>query len=166
MALYYQYLKTDLVEAANMCKKSVSLAILAGNAKRHSEGLRALAWINIQLGRYPIAQMHAFEAQKLARVSGDLYTEAAAARAEALCWQMLGHYKQSLSLGIRAQSLVTLCGMSSSAVALSIMTTQAEVHKCKSEYSEAWKIYTEIDQIFANQGPYWHAAVLLNMAEI
>jgi tetratricopeptide (TPR) repeat protein len=46
------------------------------------------------------------------------------------------------------------------------MATQAEVHKCKSEYSEAWKIHTKIDQISANRDPYWHVIALLNVAEI
>jgi hypothetical protein len=56
--------------------------------------------------------------------------------------------------------------MSSSEAALGIMATQAEVHKCKSEYSEAWKIHTEIDQVSANRNPFWHVAALLNVAEI
>ncbi|KAJ7831203.1 hypothetical protein B0H14DRAFT_3143238 [Mycena olivaceomarginata] len=56
--------------------------------------------------------------------------------------------------------------MSGSEAALGIMTTQAEVHKCKSEYSEAWKIHTEIDQMSANRNRFWHAVALLNVAEI
>jgi hypothetical protein len=46
------------------------------------------------------------------------------------------------------------------------MATQAEVHKCKSEYSEAWKIQMEILQISANRDLYWHTVALLNVAEI
>jgi hypothetical protein len=43
MALYYQYFKADLVEAENMCKKSISLAIPTDNRKRHSHALDQLA---------------------------------------------------------------------------------------------------------------------------
>jgi tetratricopeptide (TPR) repeat protein len=166
MASYYQHFEIDLVEAANMCEKCISLAILTGNSKRHSQALRPLAWIHIWLGKYTAAQMYAYEAQKLARVSGDLYTEAATARAEAVCWKELGHYKQSLSLCIMAQSLLGLCGMSGSDADVGIMSTQAEVHKCKSEYSEAWKLHIQILQITAGRDPNWHAAALLNAAEI
>ncbi|KAJ7813284.1 hypothetical protein B0H14DRAFT_1443521 [Mycena olivaceomarginata] len=166
MALYYLYFKADLVEAANMCKKSISLAVLTGNNKRHSHALDHLAWINIQLGEYSVAQMYAYETQRLARVSGDLYTEASVAHTQALCWQMLGHYNQSLSLCIVAKHLLGLCGMSDSTTNLGIMTTQAEVHKCKSEYSEAWNIYTKMVQNTVDRDPQWHASALLNLAEV
>jgi tetratricopeptide (TPR) repeat protein len=163
---YYQHFKTDPIEAANMWKKSMSLATLTGNNKRHSHALDYLAWINIELGKYSVAYKYACEVQKLARVSGDLYTEAMAVRTQAVCWNGLGHYTQSLPLAIMAQSLLGLCGMSASVPNVSIMTNQAEVHKCKSEYSEAWKIDTEILQITADRDPFWHAIALLNLAEI
>jgi uncharacterized protein HemY len=64
------------------------------------------------------------------------------------------------------ESLLSLCGMSSSEANLAITNVQAEVHKCKSEYNEAWKIHTEIVQTYADRDPYWHAGALLNLAEI
>jgi hypothetical protein len=93
MAWYYRCFKADLVEAANMCKKSISLAILTGNNKRHSHALVHLMWINIELGKYSVAQMYAHEARKLARVSGDLYAEAQVVHSQAVCWHELGRYK-------------------------------------------------------------------------
>jgi tetratricopeptide (TPR) repeat protein len=166
MAVYYRNFNSDLVEAANMCKQSISLAIPTGNSKRHSQALNQLAWINIHLGKYSVAQRYAYEAQKLALLSGDFYPEAQAVRTQALCWKELGHYTQSLSLSIRAQSLLGLCGMSTSETNLGIMTTQAEVHKCKSEYIEAWKIHSKILQMSADRDPHYHTIALLNVAEI
>ncbi|KAJ7798719.1 hypothetical protein B0H14DRAFT_3156808 [Mycena olivaceomarginata] len=166
MANYYQEFKTDLAGAVNMCEKSISLAIQARNSRRHSQALRALAWTNFRLGKYSAGQIYAYEAQKLARISGGLYGEAEALRTQALCSKELGHYKQSLSLGVMAQSLLGLCGMSGSQVNLGIMINQAEVHKCKSEYSDAWKIHTEIARISADRDAHWHAYALLNVAEI
>jgi hypothetical protein len=81
--------------------------------------------------------MYAYDAQKLARGSGDLYTEAQAVHTQAWCKQELGHYKESLSLAIMAQSLLALCGMSGSEASLANMFVQAEIHKHKSEYHEA-----------------------------
>lgn len=149
-----------------MCKKSISLAILIGNNKRHSQALDQLALINIRLGKYSVAQMYAYEAQKLARVSGDLYAEAQVIRIQAVCWKELGHHNQSLSLCIVAKHLLGLCGMSGSEANLGIMTTQAEVHRCKSEYSEAWELLTKILHIIADRDTHLHAVALLNVAAI
>jgi tetratricopeptide (TPR) repeat protein len=165
MTGHYRDIKNDLVGAVNMCKRLISLATQTGNIRRHSQGLGRLAFFNLELGAYSVAQMGAHESQKLCRVSGDLLGEADAARTEAMCWNELGHYKQTLSLSIRAQSLLSLCGMSDSDVTLGIMNTQAEVHKCKSEYSEAWTIQTKILQISTNRSAYWHAVALLSLAE-
>ncbi|KAJ7339230.1 hypothetical protein DFH08DRAFT_812619 [Mycena albidolilacea] len=166
MSAYYEEVKNDLVGAVNMYKRLISLATQTGNTRRHSQGLDGLAWINFELGAYSEAQMDAHESQKLFRVSGDLHGEADAACTEAVCWKNLGHYKQSLSLSIRAQSLLSLCGMSDGSANLDIMNTQAEVHKCKSEYSEAWTIQTKILQISTNRSAYDRALTLLNLAEI
>jgi tetratricopeptide (TPR) repeat protein len=46
------------------------------------------------------------------------------------------------------------------------MGNQAELHKCKSEYSEAWTIQTKILQLSKNGSAHWHAGALLNLAEI
>ncbi|KAJ7697563.1 hypothetical protein B0H14DRAFT_3174402 [Mycena olivaceomarginata] len=166
MAGYYQAVEHDVVGAVNMYKRLISLATETGNIRRHSHGLDRLAWINLELGAYSVAQMSADESQRLCRVSGDLLGEAVAARTEAMCWKELGHYKQALSLSIRAQSLLSLCGMSDSEATLAIMNTQAEVHKCKSEYSEAWTIQTKVLQISSNRSAFRHAIALLNLAEI
>jgi tetratricopeptide (TPR) repeat protein len=56
--------------------------------------------------------------------------------------------------------------MSDSEVNIAIMNTQAEVHKCKSEYSKAWKIHTKILRISADRNAFWHAGASLNLAEI
>ncbi|KAJ7900648.1 hypothetical protein B0H14DRAFT_3752927 [Mycena olivaceomarginata] len=109
MASYYQAVKNNLGGAANMCKKLISLATQTGNIRAHSQGSGLLAWISIQLGTYSVAQMDARESQKLSRISGDLFGEANAVCTEAICWKELGHYKKSLSLSIRAQSLLSLC---------------------------------------------------------
>ncbi|KAJ7854056.1 hypothetical protein B0H14DRAFT_3652126 [Mycena olivaceomarginata] len=167
MAFYYQEFKADLVEAANMCKKSISLAILTGNNTRQSQALRLLAWINIQIGEYPIAQIHAYEAQKVARVSGDLYREAQALCMQAKCSYQFGNYGQSISLCITARQLLGLCGLSNSDTEHIITTIQAEVYKSKSEYSAAHKIYrARLQNVPTDQSPYFRATLLLNIAEV
>jgi hypothetical protein len=50
--------------------------------------LRNLAWVEWNIGDYSAAQVHAKEAQRLATISADLYTEAEALRIEAIDWEI------------------------------------------------------------------------------
>jgi tetratricopeptide (TPR) repeat protein len=132
-----------------------------------SQALTNLAWNNWSHGNYFTAQVHGKEAQRLARISADLYGEARALDIESICWYALGNYKQSISLCSRARDLVALCGMSSGYVDHSIMTTQAEIHKLKSEYVAARSIHSRIlHETSVDQDSYTYGYALLNMAEI
>jgi hypothetical protein len=51
-------------------------------------------------------------------------------------------------------------------VAIIIITIQTEVHKCKLEYCEVWKIHIKIVQITANQDAFWHPFALLNVSAV
>jgi hypothetical protein len=104
--------------AKTSCGSAISLALSTGNNKRHSQGLRSLAWIEWSLGDYSVAQVHANEAQKLAIISADLYGEAEALKIEAICCRTLGNYTKAMSLCIRARDLLGLCGMSHGSVDL------------------------------------------------
>ncbi|KAJ7839685.1 hypothetical protein B0H14DRAFT_1065977 [Mycena olivaceomarginata] len=166
-AHYYSEAKYDLPEAANMCNTAILLGISTGYIKGQAKALRHLAWIKFSCGEHSKVQLYAQQSQTLARAAGDLYGEADADRLEALFWKEVGHYKQTLLLCIRARDLLTLCGTSASEADFAIMNTQAGVHKCKSEYSEAQDIYTSMLQnVSVNQNAYWHAAILVNVAEI
>ncbi|KAJ7896687.1 hypothetical protein B0H14DRAFT_3605124 [Mycena olivaceomarginata] len=114
MTHYHHEVKNDLGGAANMCKKLITLVTQAGNIRRHSHGL---------------TQVDTYESQKLSRISGDLYGEADAVLTQALCWKDLGHYEKSLSLSIRAESLLNLCDMAGSDPSCDMMVAQAEVHR-------------------------------------
>ncbi|KAJ7827267.1 hypothetical protein B0H14DRAFT_2595421 [Mycena olivaceomarginata] len=150
-----------------MCKKSISLATLTGNNTRQTQALRLLALINLQLGEYPMAQIHAYEAQKVARVSGDLYREAQALCAQAMCSSQFGNYGQSISLCIAARQLLGLCSLSNSDIEHGIIIIQAEVYRSKSEYSAAHNIYRErLQNVPTDQNPYFRATLLLNIAEL
>jgi tetratricopeptide (TPR) repeat protein len=165
-AHYYSEVKDDLPEAANMCNRAISLGISSGYITGQVQALRFLAWIEFLCGEHFKVQLYAQQSQRLARASGDLHGEAGAARMEAIFWHKLGHYKQSLLLCIRARNLLDLCGMTASEANLGITNIQAEVHNCKSEYSQALDIYTNMLQnVSVNQNAYWHAFTLVNVAE-
>ncbi|KAJ7734708.1 hypothetical protein B0H14DRAFT_3614170 [Mycena olivaceomarginata] len=164
---YYSEIKRDLVEAANICKRAISLGISTGYIQGQAQALYRLAWLEYLHGEHCKVQLHAHQSQRLARASGDLYCEAAAARLEAIFWKLIGDYKKSISLCIKARGLLNLCGLSVSQANYGVMNTQAEVHKCKSEYSEARDIYIKMLQITSvDQNAFVHATMLANVAEI
>ncbi|KAJ7899910.1 P-loop containing nucleoside triphosphate hydrolase protein [Mycena leptocephala] len=165
LAYYYQT-KADMSSATKNCGTAISLAFSTGNTKQHSQGLLTLAWVEWNLGDYSAAQVHANEAQRLALISADLYREAQALNIEATCCYTLGNYTKAMSLCIRARDLVGLCGMSHGSLDHDIMTTQAEIHRLKSEYVEARSIHTRILEGTTIQDLYNYTSALLNVAEI
>jgi tetratricopeptide (TPR) repeat protein len=110
--------------------------------------------------------VHAKEAQRLAIISADLYREAQALNIEAVCCKALGNYKKAMSLCIRARDLLGLCGMSPGPLDNSIMNTQADIHRLKSEYIEAHSIHTCILKATSMQVLYSYGFALFSVAEI
>jgi tetratricopeptide (TPR) repeat protein len=165
LANYYQ-IKGDISSATKCCGAAISLALSTGNSKLHSQGLRNLAWVKWDLGDYSAAQVHAKEAQRLALISADLYTEAEALNVEATCCYTLGNYTKAMSLCIRTRDLLGLCAMSHGSLDHSIMNTQAEIHRLKSEYVEAHSIHTRILEGTTIQDPFRYSFALLSVAEI
>ncbi|KAJ7937436.1 hypothetical protein B0H13DRAFT_2261428 [Mycena leptocephala] len=166
LAYYYQT-KDDISTAVKFTETVISLALSTSNTRMHSQGLYNLAWIKWKSGEYSEGLEHASEAGRLARTSADLYREAQALDVEATFSYTLGNYKQGISLCSKARDLLGLCGMSGSALDHHLMTTQAEIHKRKSEYIAARNIHsrilqeTSVDQDFHASG-----FALLNVAEI
>ncbi|KAJ7866154.1 hypothetical protein B0H13DRAFT_1898218 [Mycena leptocephala] len=152
------------------CNKILSECYIFGNfnwnTKRQCYGLFTIAWFNWLLGNYSAAQLYAHESQRLARISADFYREALALAIQGKCLYTLGDYNQSISLFNRARDLLGLCGTSGGLWDRNIMNDQAEVHKLKSNYVEAYNIHNEILRAVVDQDPYQHAFTLLNIAEI
>ncbi|KAJ6612898.1 hypothetical protein B0H10DRAFT_1952012 [Mycena sp. CBHHK59/15] len=137
------------------------------NTGKQCLALCRLAWCKWYLGDHRAAQGHAYESQRLAKISSDLFTEAKALHVEAVCWTSLGNYQQSISLCNRARDLSSLCGLSGGELDHSIMILQAEVHRLKSEYGQARIIHAHILQnVWLDQDPYKHAIALFNFAQI
>jgi tetratricopeptide (TPR) repeat protein len=165
LASYYQ-IKGDISSAMKFSATAISLAISTGNTKQHSQGLQNLAWVEWNIGDYSTAQVHANEAQRLAIISADVYREAQALQIRATCCYTLGNYTKSMALCIRARDLLGLCGMSHGVLDHDIMSTQAEIHRHKSEYVEARSIHNRILEEASIQNPYNYGLALLNVAEI
>ncbi|KAJ7838345.1 hypothetical protein B0H13DRAFT_2419672 [Mycena leptocephala] len=163
---YHQRIN-DISTAKKHCETAISLALSTQNTKMQSQALICLAWLNWSHGDYFTAQVHGKEAQRLARISADLYREAQALCIESMCCYALGNYQQSICLCSRGRDLLALCGLSSGQLDHSIMSTKAEIHKFKSEYAAARSIHSRVlQETSADQDSYNYGYALLNVAEI
>ncbi|KAJ6592099.1 hypothetical protein DFH09DRAFT_1273302 [Mycena vulgaris] len=165
--LYYQSHNNDIPTARNYYQTGLTLAISTGNTRRQGQSSFELANLKWQMGDPAAGQMYASEAQRLAKISANLYNEAHALNIQAMCLHALGNYKYAASLCNRARDLLAHCGMTGDILDSGIMNTQAEIHKFKSEYVEARNIRTKllhgrpIELV-----PMKHAFSLLNIAEL
>jgi tetratricopeptide (TPR) repeat protein len=163
---YYRLTK-DFTTAIKFCETASSLAISTGNSKGQAEQLEHLAWIKWQTGDYSAAQAYADEAQRLAKISANLFREATALRIQAVSLRSLGCYSHSSSVFYRARYLLSLCGVSGGPIDRGIESSQAEVYRLKSEYLEARNIHaTILRNINLEQNAIVHAFTLLNIAQV
>ncbi|KAJ7821123.1 hypothetical protein B0H14DRAFT_1337019 [Mycena olivaceomarginata] len=167
IADYYRGSASDLVKAIEFCQAAVSLAHSTGNTKRHSNALCNLASMNEQIGDYSTAQLQAVEAQRLARISANLYAEALALNIQATCLKWFGDYSRSVSTLKRSMHLLGLCGLSGGRAYQDLMSEQAEIHMLKSEYLEAYNIYVQnLKEMLVDRGEQNCGYVLVNIAEL
>jgi tetratricopeptide (TPR) repeat protein len=164
----YSYaVNLDKAAAMQLCQSGLSLAISIGSVNRQSKALHQIACIKAESGDFSGAKENSSEVQRMAKITGNLYMEARAINVEAVCWQHLGGYNHCISLLDRAADLLDLCDMSGGTLHTGIRTTQAEVHRCKSEYVVAHKIQNHILQDSSgDQNSYKHDLALLNIAQI
>ncbi|KAJ6542148.1 hypothetical protein DFH09DRAFT_1392765 [Mycena vulgaris] len=154
------------VKSTKYYQTGLSLAISTGNTKRQCHSSINLADLQCQMGDSAVGQMYASEAQRLAKISADLYNEAQALRIQAR-WYAHGNHKYAASLCARARDLLVHCGMSGGSLDSDIMGAQAEIYKLKSEYAEARDIHRQIlHGAPVELTAYCRASTLLNIAEV
>ncbi|KAJ6536758.1 hypothetical protein DFH09DRAFT_1401371 [Mycena vulgaris] len=167
LGAYHRQSTDDIHTAINYYQTGLSLAISTGNTRRQCQSLISLAGIKWQMGDPAAGQLYASEAQRLAKISADLFNEAGALDIEAQCCYPLGNYKYAASLCNRARDLLTHCGMSGGDLENLIMSTQAEMYKLKSEYVEARDIHRQIlHGLPVELASHAHAFAVLNIAEV
>lgn len=147
--------------------RALILAKSSEDTEEQAQVLIRVAHLKMRIGEYTKGQTLSIEAQRLAKVSTDLYLEARAVWTEAVCCRELGYYKHSISLLHRGKEFLRLCGMAGGRVHHMIMNDEAEVHLLKSEYLDARSIHLQIAQHTAeDQDTYAHAIALLNIGQI
>ncbi|KAJ7500061.1 hypothetical protein FB451DRAFT_49751 [Mycena latifolia] len=164
---YYLDHNNDISAATNFFETALELSRGCGDTGMQAHALSQISWVKWRLGEYTTARNHAIEAQRLAKLSANLYQEARALDDEATCCTSLGNYTDIIPLCQRARELLALCGLTGGNLDHTVMANEAEIHFLKSEYTEARSIYTAlVHDMSPTHEPYNYAYVLLNIAEI
>ncbi|KAJ7486913.1 hypothetical protein FB451DRAFT_1168290 [Mycena latifolia] len=164
---YYYSSNRDIPRAIDLAQHGLLFSISTGNIRRQSDLLTILAWMRWTTGDYSAGLEHAYEARRLASISGNLFREAQALRWEAMCWCALGNYDHSIHLANRARALLSVCALSGGTLDDFILNTQADVHLLKSEYIEASSIHTQsLNAAVIQQTPCDQAFALITIAQI
>ncbi|KAJ6603424.1 hypothetical protein DFH09DRAFT_1068586 [Mycena vulgaris] len=164
-AVGYHHRHRNPSSAMEFFEKALKLSRSCGATIHQSRALCHISGTKMLSGDYITASLYAREAQRLARLSANLYEEAKVLEFEGICTTYLGDYKESILLLRRSKTLGNLSGIFGAALDNEITGIMAGVYLLKSEYSEARRIYTELVQKLPEQGLH-HATARFNIAEI
>ncbi|KAJ7734818.1 hypothetical protein B0H16DRAFT_150823 [Mycena metata] len=165
LAWYYIQHTHGMPKAVEHGQIALLLARENDDHKDQCRILGALSHIEWLAGNYSAAQVYAQEAQRLAKLSGNLVQEAVALYYEQNCQRVFGDYKSCIHLCTRARTLLGLCGMPHGELNYVVANSQAEVHQLKSEYAEAHLIHNQTLQE-CGQNLYIYALTMINIAEL
>ncbi|KAK7030023.1 ATPase-AAA-core domain-containing protein, partial [Favolaschia claudopus] len=164
---FYNHHQNNIPLSIELYEKSLAAAQICGDTILQSKALHGIALTYWRIGDYVRGQRHASEAHKLARLTGNLYHEAGALCADAMCSQQLGDYNIAVKLFYRARDCLAQCGITGGRSNADVMIDLADLHLSKSEYSEAYQIHTNMVQdaaLVIDKDTY--GCCLLNIAQI
>ncbi|KAF7335379.1 ATPase-AAA-core domain-containing protein [Mycena venus] len=161
--VHFTNYEMDPTRAMQSLDRALKLSKSCGDLSGQCNALIGIAQLKWNGTDYSTALVHAREAQRLAQLSAFLYQEARARWIEALCFQCLGDYRETMAQLDVASDILGLCGLSGGSLDYPITMTRAEVHLLKSEYSQAQSIYAQGAHAPNTQH---YAYTELNIAEI
>jgi tetratricopeptide (TPR) repeat protein len=148
-------------------QRALQLAEMCSDSSHKGTVLIDIAQLQCMTGEYYSAQVHSSEAQRLSKLSANLYNEARALWIEAGCLTSLGNFKQSADQLDRIRVMLGICGLAGGELDNDIAIAQGEIHLQKSEYVEARNIYHQIIETNSpEQDCTTHVLSLINIAHI
>ncbi|KAF8196221.1 hypothetical protein K438DRAFT_756503 [Mycena galopus ATCC 62051] len=164
---YLFYYKEETQQGTQFLKKALKMSELCGDRTQECNVLLSLGGFEEHTGNYRAGSAYATAAQRLSKLSVNLYQEALATHLGAACSSALGDYQQGAAQLHRATELLHLCGMSAGSVAHQIRLIQANVHLSKSEYTEAKNVLCQVIKSTSAEDNYLaHVIALLSSAFI
>jgi tetratricopeptide (TPR) repeat protein len=157
----------DLARSLPFLDKALQLSKQCGDNNQECQSLLLIASLKWRAGDPCSAKVHASEAQRLAKLSGNLFQEGKAYHILAACTRSVGNWQKSMADLRRARELLGLCGMSGGASDHEITIELAEIHLAKSEYAEARRLYSQmVEATSPDQNADAYAFALLNIAGV
>ncbi|KAF8197784.1 hypothetical protein K438DRAFT_1759905 [Mycena galopus ATCC 62051] len=163
---YFSY-RQSTHQAAESFQKALELARKSGDSKQECTALTYLGRVKCITGHYGAAEQYLHAAQRLSKLSGNLYQEAKVNTLGAVCAMNLGKYQESGTQLDRAAELLGVCGLSKSGLGHEITLTLAENYLLKSEYVEARDIFLQVlESASKDENTSSYASALINIAQI
>ncbi|KAF7373146.1 NB-ARC domain-containing protein [Mycena sanguinolenta] len=164
---YYFDRTGDMKKARNLFNKALALASQCQSDLMHIQGLIALTTIEWSSGNYSEGLRLAREIHRLSVTAGYLWGEIDGIRWQAMCYNGLGHFKDSIELSNSAMAIVISAGLQGGQAEMVVMNTKALAYQLKSEYAEARRLHEAIlDKTSATLSPAVYAATLNNITNI
>ncbi|KAJ7264244.1 hypothetical protein C8J57DRAFT_1624734 [Mycena rebaudengoi] len=160
LGMYFQWRKSDIVEALKYYQRAYSLAKSIGySTPVGHKALCNICQILLNTGRPLSALTHAEEAYRYAEHMGDLYGQAWTLYLQARCHGNLANYQHDQFLLQKSRDMLAAWGQQQSTLGLVIRNHEAEIHLLKSDYLESHRLQvaivsscqpTSYDSIIAN----------------
>ncbi|KAF7373141.1 NB-ARC domain-containing protein [Mycena sanguinolenta] len=164
---YYFDRSGDMRKARNLFNKALALASQCQSDLMHIRGLIALTTIEWSSGNYSEGLRLAREIHRLSVTAGYLWGEIDGLRWQAMCYNGLGHFKDSIEFSNAAMAIVVSAGLQGGQAEMVVMNTKALAYELKSEYAEARRLHEAIlDKTSAALSPAVYAHTLVNIANM
>ncbi|KAJ7483591.1 hypothetical protein FB451DRAFT_1439838 [Mycena latifolia] len=165
VGFFYLEHNKDPTAAKKFFETAISLSTSGSKPNEQCYALVQLSWIERAAANYSTALEYSREAQRIAKLSGNLLQEARALRVEGTFCYDLGFYKDGMKHCLKGMELLQLCGLTGSVVGFSLLNTMAGIHFAKSEYAESRSINAKIMRD-TDPSQYSYAHGLLSQASI
>ncbi|KAF8214715.1 hypothetical protein K438DRAFT_1927030 [Mycena galopus ATCC 62051] len=153
---YFDHCKCDSQRATQLRDQALEISEQCGDLNQQCHVLIQIGWHKWRIGDYSAGNTYAIAAQRLSKLSANLYLEAYAR-----------NYRTSAAQLQRGTDLLYICGMSGGLIAHNITLAQAEIHASKSEHMEARNIFCQIvETTSAEKNSVAYANALVNIGLI
>ncbi|KAF7344685.1 NB-ARC domain-containing protein [Mycena venus] len=164
---YYFNRSRDFEKAEHFYLRALSVASQCSSATAKVKPLAGLGTLEWSYGNYSKGLQLAKETYRISRLSGNVWGELNGVRLQALCYALLGNFKQSLELLDEGKGLIVRAGVQGGEMESILMNIEANVYQDKTEYSTARHIQEAIlHQTSAVLSPISHAFALVSIATL
>ncbi|KAJ7181088.1 hypothetical protein C8R46DRAFT_1319671 [Mycena filopes] len=160
------------IQTLQLLEKALALLIVLSNSTGDDSSTQChclidIAWFKWRSGDYAAALALGRHTKQLAYQATNLFAASTALNMCTTSLTSLGDYPNAMMEINKGKELTSLCGMTSSHVHHNFLNLEAEIHLCKSEYTEARQIYaTNLQESGLDPSAESYVIALLSIAQI